>query len=246
MHGIYREDESLTTKKRKKELVTAGDPETMLVLPSKDDWAGDDFLLAPNLAKIGEELIASRGELAHLDPAKILYLFKRKGPEKPRRKLGTCQKPGGLLEYFSKADFIVCLMANNCLGLTNWQVEAVVYHELKHAGITEKGEWTTMPHDCECFAQEIERYGLWKSDLAKIARASEKAMDLPFELGIERGTSAGILDAVADLAKPIDGRGITSMSMELAGHPETKVTITAEDARHIRATAGKKQPEARA
>src|SRR5512147_228560 len=48
-------------------------------------------------------------------------------------------------------------------------------------------------------------------------------------------------DAVADLVAPIDGKGITSMSMEIKGQPESKVTITAEDAKHIRKNLGRTQ-----
>jgi hypothetical protein len=96
--------------------------------------------------------------------------------------LGKCQRPSGLLRYFSHSDFVIWFAANNCrdLGFTNWQMEALIFHELKHAKIEDMVP-VIVPHDCEVFADEIKRYGLWKSDLHQVAEASAQALLLPFE-----------------------------------------------------------------
>ena len=102
--------------------------------------------------------------------------------------MGHCQVPGGLLGYFSQTDFIIVLCANNCRGITNWGMEALVFHELKHAGLNEKGQPCTIPHDCETFGEEIERYGFWKGDIKFIADAVQKTLELPFEPPIPPST----------------------------------------------------------
>lgn len=57
--------------------------------------------------------------------------------------------------------------------------------------------------------------------------------------------SAGVAEAVADMASVVDGKGITSMSMEIPGKPDSKVTITAEDAKNMRENAKRIRKEAR-
>jgi hypothetical protein len=168
--------------KRKKKLVTSGEPEAKFTLPGANDFGDADFILAKDLEIIGEALISSvTGRMSELSEAKIIYLWKRKGSERPRRILGKCQHPSGLLEFFSGADFVIWLAANNCQGLTKWQIEAIVFHELMHAGWVD-GKPAMVPHDCECFAADIQRYGFWKSDLEQIGKVSQEAMQLPFEM----------------------------------------------------------------
>jgi hypothetical protein len=175
---------------RKKKLVISGDPEMKFTLPAANDFGDADFILAPDLEKIGEALIESvSGRMSELTEAKIVYLWKRKGSERPRRILGKCNRPTGLLEYFSGADFVIWLAANNCHGLTKWQIEAVVFHELMHAGWADGGP-VMVPHDCECFAADIQRYGFWKGDLEAIGKASQEAMQLPFEVVVSAEESA--------------------------------------------------------
>jgi hypothetical protein len=205
---------------RKKELINGGDPEAKFTLPGANDFGEADFIRAADLKEIGDALVESLPELSDLQEMKIIYLWKRKGPEKPRRKLGTCQSPGGLLEYFSGADFIICLMVNNCAALqvTKWSVEAIVYHELKHAGVID-GEPTMIPHDCECFAGDIRRYGLWKSDLEKIAEASNEALQLPFAIMKPIEEDPSIRASMDNLQKLADRDGVT-LSIRTEGHED--------------------------
>lgn len=158
----------------KRTLVTEGDPDERVVIPAAADFAGEDWMDAAQVELIADALIERwpcfQDHPARLATARIVYLFKRKGATQPRLLLGKCQRPSGLLARFSGADFIIWLAANNCRGLTAWQFEALIYHELKHASM-ETGEPVIVPHDFEGFASEIEEYGLWKPDVKMIAEA---------------------------------------------------------------------------
>src|SRR5690242_13115277 len=106
-----------------KTLITGGDPEALIAVPSAADFAaagGDDWLDAPQVEAIAEALIEGCEcfDDAGLKGASIAYLWKAKGPEKPRLLLGKCQRPSGLLARFSGRHFIIWLAANNCRGLT--------------------------------------------------------------------------------------------------------------------------------
>lgn len=96
--------------------------------------------------------------------------------------LGKCQRPSGLLGYFSECDFVVWFAANNCrdIGITRWQMEALIFHELKHAKM-EDDQAVSVPHDWEGFGEEVQVYGLWKADIAMVAEAFGKNLELPFE-----------------------------------------------------------------
>jgi hypothetical protein len=166
---------------KRKKLINGGDPEQKFIGPGSSDFGDSDFFLGDDIKQIAQALIESVDHFADLADARIVYLWKRKGSERPRRILGKCQRPSGLLGYFSGADFVIWLAANNCIGLTKWQVEALIFHELNHASM-DQGEATLVPHDCECFASEIKRYGLWKTDIEHIAEATNEALKLPFEI----------------------------------------------------------------
>ena len=109
----------------------------------------------------------------HLRDREVVYLWKASGGKaNGKLVLGKCQKAAGLVAHFSKADWVVWLSADHGrdLGLTRWQVEAALYHELLHAGQNEQTmEPAVYPHDAEMFRAEIEQYGLWKSDLRFVA-----------------------------------------------------------------------------
>ena len=167
---------------RQKKLIFGGDPEGQFGVPTDKDFElTGEFMPADGCEKIALALIQNRDSLRHLSGMSISFLWKRKGAEKPRRKLGHCQLSKGLLGYFSQTDFVIVFCANNCRGITNWGMEALIFHELKHAGTNEKGEPCTIPHDCETFGEEIERYGFWKGDIKFIAEAVQKSMLLPFD-----------------------------------------------------------------
>ena len=133
-----------------------------------------DFIIAPEVAGIGRKLIRTYDEEFHrIAFAEIGYFWKKKGGKTAgKRKLGQCQKPTGLLRHFSEMDFIVWIAADHCRFINYYQITALVFHELKHAGYNpENDEYEIKTHDFEGFNSEIEIFGAWKSDIAAMQKA---------------------------------------------------------------------------
>ncbi len=188
-------------------------PDPVFQGPTDKDFGEAEFIPAPDIRDI-ERLCFESIREAHL-----VYLWKRIGAEKPRRILGKCRRPSGLLAFFSGADFVVWLAANNCQGLTKFQMEALVFHELKHAAILD-GKPVSIPHDWEGFAEEIQRYGLWKMDMVPIGEAVCKTLKLPF--AEEQPVGDGVRAAVEKFRDSIPAGGSVTVtaggkSVTLAG-----------------------------
>lgn len=152
-----------------------------------DDEEFDDnpsgFLLAPGVEAIANDLIGRYEELRHLEKAEFVYVWKRKGGKvKGKLRFGSCQHPTGFLAFFGRADFVVAISADHCrdAALSGAQLEALVYHELCHAGweIDDEGEmaWATVGHDWEGFRGEIERFGLWEPDLERLGETFKQTV----------------------------------------------------------------------
>lgn len=146
-----------------------------LVPPDKHfEDADSDFLDAGDLREIAVALIGACEEFEHLSELVVTCAWKRAGGGSGGRStLGKCVKAAGLVKYFGQVDFVVWVAADHARDyeLTNWQVEALVYHELLHAGVTDKGKPSTRGHDYEAFVPEVRRYGAWKADLIHAAAA---------------------------------------------------------------------------
>jgi len=171
----------------RKLILGGGAPDERFDVPGVELFESQgEFVEAQGCEKIGEALIQTLDCFATLRDAKIVYLWKRKAANKPKLKMGRCNRPSGLLRHFSQADFVIWFAANNCrdVAMTRWQMEALIFHELKHARM-EDGAAVTVPHDWEGFAEEIERYGFWKRDIKPIAEAVSNALTLPFDGPLE-------------------------------------------------------------
>lgn len=145
--------------------------------PAAAAFIGEDgetvpFLPAPELERRVDELVARYPELAFLDSLEVAVLWKAVGGKaKGRPVLGKCTRPSGLLAYFSRADFVIWIAADhvrerNGVGLTEQQVEALLYHELSHIGWDDEADKPiVVGHDLEEFRKVVERYGLWLEDV---------------------------------------------------------------------------------
>jgi hypothetical protein len=49
--------------------------------------------------------------------------------------------------------------------------EAIVFHELQHAGVDDEGNPVVVAHDFAGFLSELDEYGLWETDLERAADA---------------------------------------------------------------------------
>lgn len=71
--------------------------------------------------------------------------------------------------------------------MTAEQKEALVFHEAMHVDLVQDGEeddaWSfkLKTHDLECFAAEVERYGLWTQDLQHFVSSTGDKLTLPFD-----------------------------------------------------------------
>lgn len=166
--------------KARGDLVHGNDPRLLYPIPDierfKSEDGGElDFVDAPDLQQIGWALINFYpAKFAHLQDTNLIYLWKREGGEKAKRStLSMCIKPSGVLQYFSGADFVIWLAADHCRDyrLTAHQIEALVFHELLHAWVDDKGKRAVIGHDWEGFTAEIDEYGLWLGDLDKVAQS---------------------------------------------------------------------------
>jgi hypothetical protein len=164
----------MTTTTAAKRLITGGDPEALFSVPpvAEFDQEGTDFLPAPDIQRIAYALIAERPEFGFLTDASLEFVWKRKGGANGGHAvLGKCQKPSGLLKHYSAADFVFTFSADHCrdMGLTAWQMEALIDHELRHAH-EEDGTYSTVGHDYEGFTAELRHYGFWGEGLKAIKR----------------------------------------------------------------------------
>lgn len=141
-----------------------------------------DYIDASDIQHMAQAMIDGQDRFSHLRPAKILYLWKREGGSRNGKAIGgECVKPGGLTKYFSHAaDFVIWIAADNNFRTARRDIEAIVFHELLHAGLDpDTGKYTIWPHDFEGFRAEIEEYGLWSGSAKQIAPAFHQAsMDL--------------------------------------------------------------------
>ena len=146
-----------------------------------EDGENVDFIPAPDLTKIALMLIDRHPRFAHLEGGVMDYLWKRKGGKtKGKPVLGATQKATGLVKYYSGAQFVIWLAADNCRDMTAKQVEATVFHQLCHIEWDpEDGRVFLVPHDFAGFVAEIEEYGDWKRDLVLAGRAF-KQISLPY------------------------------------------------------------------
>jgi hypothetical protein len=155
--------------------VTAPGPRR-LVMPPEDDEFDGDFLPALAVEKLADEL-----RMRHNMPTEIsiAYLWKRKGGKtKGKTVLGRCNMVSGLTKYYGSVDFVIWLAADNCreAALTQHQFEALIHHELQHAGVDDESlEPKLIGHDIEEFRATIEHYGLWDADLIAAAHSFEQA-----------------------------------------------------------------------
>lgn len=137
-----------------------------------------DWIDAPTLAAIGEELIERRQDtLAHLNPFKIAYFWRKKGGlEAGRYRYGQTIVPSGLLREKVEADFIIWLAADYTHSYFEaWRIEALLYHQLLHAGANATtGGPKLRPHQFEGFGSELELYGAWSPSLKIVARAAQQ------------------------------------------------------------------------
>lgn len=168
-------------------LITDGDPDDRYPIPEDKTFELVDeetkvvtpveYLYAPELEPIARALAETHASLNHLEMARVAYLWKREGGKKKGGlTFGQCQKPSGLLKYYSAVDYVVWLAADHCRAslFTRWQVEALLFHELKHTRLKVNDEgafFVLQGHDWEGFVEEVAYYQDWRPDMTQLKSA---------------------------------------------------------------------------
>lgn len=146
-------------------------------VPQEIEFGSAEFLeelgkTEGSLASLADHLIASKSHIGHLKFMDVRYYWKKKGgTSKGGKTLGKCIKPTGLLRQALDTDFVVWLAADNCQGMSKHEVEAVLFHELCHAGRDDEGNRVILGHDVEDFVAVIREYGLVSPELRAVGKA---------------------------------------------------------------------------
>ena len=152
------------------------------IIPSDGQFEqeGVDFIPAEDAKIEAAKLITKHSMVA--GSYQVAYLWKRKGGARNgAQTMGACQKPSGLLSYFSNVDFVIWLAADHCRDLkyTSTQLEALLFHELQHIGEDPDSEKPLLvPHDFEGFRSEVEEYGFWDERTRNMATAFQMRFDM--------------------------------------------------------------------
>lgn len=115
-------------------------------------------------------LVGALPEMNWLADYDVRVLWKAKGGEK----LGRCVLATDLVKHYSGAHWVIWIAADHTLTneLTRLQVQALLYHELKHCAL--KGLLQRpgiQKHDSEVFVGEVVRFGAWRPELEQLEQA---------------------------------------------------------------------------
>jgi len=147
----------------------------VVAIPSDETFSGEEYIPAPELREIADML-----RERHNMPTEITIecVWKRKGGNhQGKTRLAFCMKTSGLAKFYSSYDFVIWVAADH---LREWnptpeQIEALIFHELHHAGVEEESlDPIVVGHDFEGFRADLENYGLWTPDLTNAAPAFEQ------------------------------------------------------------------------
>lgn len=135
-----------------------------------------DYHAAPQLEKIMIELIQEFPELRHLKDFEITVLWKREGGKAQGvPKMASAAAAAGLSKWYSASDFIIWVAADHTseAKYTPHAFRALLYHELRHCGVrvndqTDETSPAIVPHEFEGFFDEIDRFGIWRSELGSL------------------------------------------------------------------------------
>lgn len=153
----------------------------LFAVPEDAAFGGQLYREAPDLERIGADLLERHGFFSEVASCDVRYFWRRRtGVSKGRVKIGFLKRASDLLGHFSGADYILWLSATTARDgkFTDRQVEAAVFHQLCHLSTDDDGNFIKVSHDFEGFASELTAYGAWTTDLAAGGRAFLAAQQL--------------------------------------------------------------------
>lgn len=145
-------------------------------VPDDEDFADLDWYDGGDIAGVATKLIEKHPMIFRAARnSAIDFCWKRKGGAGGgKATYGKCSKATGLLKnYRPELEFVIWLAADNIRDamLTPYQIEAIIFHELKHVGRTDKNKPCIIPHDATVFVDEVTEYGLWMRDIQVLGGA---------------------------------------------------------------------------
>lgn len=128
-----------------------------------------------NYKAIAEHLIETEPDLLYIKDSRVRIAYlesdQSKKADKDKLVLGECEKVAAKNRWAIDYDFTITLFKNNLIGLSEEQIEIVLFHELLHVGIELGADgdeiYSVRKHDLEDFKIIIDKYG---TDWAKIAK----------------------------------------------------------------------------
>jgi hypothetical protein len=120
---------------------------------------------------------------SHLVSARIAYLFKNKPMKsKGREVYATAEKISKKNYALCKHHFLITVAYPTWKDLSDKKKLAVIDHELEHCFVeddekTGEPKYSILPHDVEEFGSIIRRHGLYTTDLVRIGRVVEDALE---------------------------------------------------------------------
>lgn len=224
---------TLATAPERRLIIGAHDPDEAYPVPA---GLFAEFTEAPDLAEIGHALMKRHFEFFP-EELTVDFVWKAAGTKKAD---AMCVPLKGIAGYYSHADYMIWVAADKVdeNPYSRYQVEAMLFHELKHidAGQGDEGIITnTHPHELEVFRDELEHYGFWRSDRLAVAQVVQRVMQrtlpgldsiLPDVPIVKRpGGEAGQLESRRSLGDADDLPAEEELNVSFTAGEET-VTLT--------------------
>lgn len=133
-----------------------------LIQAMRELMGARDAEYAPDIELLAGSVIASISELRFIDEMGISIGYIRSYERKIKNgkaTLGDCRKVTTNQGAFLMFDFLVTIYDANVSGMTDNQIKILLWHELKHIKMGDRG-LTVAPHDVEEFDAIIESCGL--------------------------------------------------------------------------------------
>lgn len=154
-------------KVAERKCVNGAEPDGLYPVPPEGNFDAEAYQRAEGPAQIAVALIDGDVFFERLRGVSILHLWK---DGLPAKLLGRCRKVSergfeAWLAALGEVEELTYVLEYNAKGLrgagvTHWQMEALVYHQLRHIDLDGEKP-STRKHEFEGFADELGRYGAW-------------------------------------------------------------------------------------
>ena len=122
-----------------------------------------NYEIAKDLEALAVEVIRERPDLSVISENGLSIAFIRSDVKKKGKNkiiFADCRKVSEVYTAFIHYDFIITFYEPNVALLDEDKIKVLMWHELKHCGVDEKGNPYVVPHDIEDFSCIIKEYGL--------------------------------------------------------------------------------------